>query len=262
MGAPEPESHRTAESVGDRDLRVSDAEREHVGQLLQRAVGLGMLSLGEFTERMDTALASKTRGELNSVLIDLPGIRLAGRPESAPGGFGGGANTHGPQRPGAFPGPAFAGPAFHGHGFHSPGGRADYRAPSSTRPEFANDSSSNVIRCRMSEVTRRGRWTVPPRLHLENWVASATLDFTEAVMTTQVVEIFVDDFCSSLDLVVPSEATVDLDGLELTAASAKNKVGAGPPLGPLHLVVRGRVRFGSVVAKRPLMDHWRKLIGG
>ena len=60
-----------------RDLRVSDAEREHVGQLLQRAVGQGMLSLGEFTERMDTALASKTRGELNSVLADLPGMQIA-----------------------------------------------------------------------------------------------------------------------------------------------------------------------------------------
>src|SRR3546814_14399037 len=35
-----------------------------------------MLSLGEFTERMDTALAAKTRGELNSVLADLPGITL------------------------------------------------------------------------------------------------------------------------------------------------------------------------------------------
>ncbi|MGY2063205.1 DUF1707 SHOCT-like domain-containing protein, partial [Nocardia gipuzkoensis] len=61
--------------MGDRELRVSDIEREHVGALLQRAVGLGMLSLGEFTERMDTALAAKTRGELNAVLVDLPGIR-------------------------------------------------------------------------------------------------------------------------------------------------------------------------------------------
>ncbi len=59
-----------------RDLRVSDAEREHVGELLQRAVGQGMLSLGEFTERMDTALAAKTRAELNVVLVDLPGIQL------------------------------------------------------------------------------------------------------------------------------------------------------------------------------------------
>ncbi|WP_157101125.1 DUF1707 SHOCT-like domain-containing protein [Nocardia shimofusensis] len=214
--------------MGDRDLRVSDAEREHVGQLLQRAVGLGMLSLGEFTERMDTALAAKTRGELNAVLIDLPGVRLVGDP------------------------------AFHGHAF---GAGAAYRRPPAGQQASGNDSSSNVIRARISEVSRRGRWNVPPTLHLNNWAASVTLDFTEAVMSTQVVEIFVDDFCSSLNLVVPAEATVNLDGLELIAASVANKVRTGPPLGPLHVVVRGRVRFGSVTAKRPLMDHWRALLG-
>jgi hypothetical protein len=57
-----------------RDLRVSDAEREHVTELLQRAVGRGLLSLEEFGERADTALSARTRGELNAVLADLPGL--------------------------------------------------------------------------------------------------------------------------------------------------------------------------------------------
>ncbi|MGM1059759.1 DUF1707 SHOCT-like domain-containing protein [Saccharothrix sp. Mg75] len=57
-----------------RNFRVSDAEREHVIGLLQKAIGLGLLTLDEFTERTDIALASKTRGELNAVLLDLPGI--------------------------------------------------------------------------------------------------------------------------------------------------------------------------------------------
>jgi hypothetical protein len=57
-----------------RNIRVSDADREHVLQLLQKAVAHGMLTLDEFTERTDQALASRTRGELNGVVIDLPGI--------------------------------------------------------------------------------------------------------------------------------------------------------------------------------------------
>ncbi|WP_207925910.1 DUF1707 SHOCT-like domain-containing protein [Actinocrispum wychmicini] len=57
-----------------KNLRVSDAEREHVTGLLQKAVALGMLTLDEFTERTDRALVSRTRGELNSVVIDLPGV--------------------------------------------------------------------------------------------------------------------------------------------------------------------------------------------
>jgi len=57
-----------------RDLRVSDAEREHVVSLLNKAVGRGMITLDEFTVRTDTALAAVTRADLNSVLIDLPGM--------------------------------------------------------------------------------------------------------------------------------------------------------------------------------------------
>jgi Domain of unknown function (DUF1707) len=62
--------------VEPRNLRVSDAEREHVGKLLQRAVGQGRLTVDEFAERMDAAMAARTRGELNAVLLDLPGFTL------------------------------------------------------------------------------------------------------------------------------------------------------------------------------------------
>ncbi|MQA08502.1 MAG: DUF1707 domain-containing protein [Pseudonocardiaceae bacterium] len=57
-----------------RNFRVSDAEREHVVDLLQKAIGRGLLDLDEFTSRTDTALAASTRGELNAVLVDLPGM--------------------------------------------------------------------------------------------------------------------------------------------------------------------------------------------
>ena len=60
--------------INPRDLRVSDAEREHVVNVLQKAIGRGLLDLDEFTRRTDVALASRTRGELNAVLVDLPGI--------------------------------------------------------------------------------------------------------------------------------------------------------------------------------------------
>lgn len=224
MGGPETVSDIGAEHVvGDRDLRVADAEREHVGRLLQRAVGLGMLSLGEFTERMDTALAAKTRGELNAVLIDLPGIRLVGQPP--PQQFVQGRH---PQRFAAGP-PAATG---------------------------------NIIKSTLSGVTRKGRWQVPPTLYLTNNLSGVTLDFTQAIMSTQVVEIRVNDNFSGLTLIVPPEATVDLNGLDLMGSSINNKVRTGPPIGPLHLVVHGRIRFGSVTAKHPFAAHWKKLMTG
>jgi hypothetical protein len=60
--------------IDPRELRVSDAERAHVVDVLQKAIGHGLLSLDEFTERTDAALAAKTRAELNAVLVDLPGV--------------------------------------------------------------------------------------------------------------------------------------------------------------------------------------------
>lgn len=215
-----------------KDLRVSDAEREHVGQLLQRAVGQGMLSLGEFSERMDTALGAKTRGELNVVLADLPGIRLIGEEARAQ------------QQPVPQSDP-------------HPAARPTYSAQAGF-----TGGSSDVVRGRMSNVTRKGPWHVPPQLHLNSRFSSITLDFTEAIMATQVVEIYIDDYCSSVALVVPDEATVDLNGLHLAAASANSRVRTGPPIGKLHLVVRGRIRFGSLEAKHPFGTSFRRMMGG
>lgn len=233
MGGPESVSNGvgSGDVVGDRELRVSDAEREHVGQLLQRAVGLGMLSLGEFTERMDTALAAKTRGELNAVLVDLPGVRLVGQPAAPPSTF------------------VNASPAF----------TKRVAPPSPIVPSQV--TLGNVIRSRMSGVNRRGPWQVAPALHLNNWLSGVTLDFTEAIMSTQVVEVHVDDYLSSLTLIVPAEATVDLNAIDLIGSTVNNKVRTGPPLGRLHVVVHGRIRFGSITAKHSLRAQWRKLMG-
>ncbi|GAB2635872.1 DUF1707 domain-containing protein [Prescottella soli] len=222
-----------------RDLRVSDAEREHVGKLLQRAVGQGMLSLGEFTERMDTALAAKTRGELNAVLVDLPGMQID--PTYTNG-------VHPPAVP-ASPAPAVGSPAV--------------GAPGAAAPVTGGHPGQHplVIRGRMSTITRKGRWNVPPALHLDTRMGSSTLDFTEAVMQTQVVHLTIDDSCGSVSLVLPPEATADLNDVDTVAGSVSNKVRTGPPYGPMHLVVRGRVRFGSITARYPYGTTLRRMLG-
>ncbi|MDJ0394727.1 DUF1707 domain-containing protein [Rhodococcus sp. G-MC3] len=210
----------------ERNLRVSDAEKEHVGQLLQRAVGQGMLSLGEFTERMDTALAAKTRGELNSVVADLPGMQIA--------------EQHRPEHQFYSRPPA----GTHGHEVGQRGG-----------------AGGDVVKGTMSTVSRKGPWHVPPKLSIESKMSTVTLDFTQAVMSTQVVEVTVNDYCSTISLVVPPEATVDLNAVETVGGSANNKVRTGPPIGPLHVIVRGKVRFGSITAKHPLGTSLRRMFG-
>ncbi|AZI57040.1 DUF1707 domain-containing protein [Nakamurella antarctica] len=69
----------SASSINPRDLRVSDAERSHVMAILEKATGRGLLTLNEYSDRSAAAVTAKTRAELNSVLVDLPGILVAGR---------------------------------------------------------------------------------------------------------------------------------------------------------------------------------------
>jgi hypothetical protein len=53
-------------------MRVSDADRELVVTRLNEATAEGRLSLEEFGDRVSQALASRTRGELDVVVRDLP----------------------------------------------------------------------------------------------------------------------------------------------------------------------------------------------
>jgi hypothetical protein len=64
------------DSTAAQDLRVSNAEREHVGELLTNHFAAGRLSTEEYAERSDSAARAVTRKELAQVLVDLPGATL------------------------------------------------------------------------------------------------------------------------------------------------------------------------------------------
>lgn len=175
-----------------------------MSQLLERAVGQGMLTLDEFSERIDRTLAARTRGQLGAVVADLPGMDLV----------------------------------------HS---------------EPAMPAVAQQLRGRMSSVERRGQWTVPPRLALNTRMCDTTLDFSNATLQSTTVLIEIDDYCSTTNLLLPDGATADLNGVETFAGSTTVKVPYGPPSERLHLVVRGRVRFGSVTARYPLGTALRRM---
>jgi Domain of unknown function (DUF1707) len=57
---------------GDPDLRASDDDREDVVRQLQRGLTTGRLTVEEFDERVRTAYAARTMGELADLIRDLP----------------------------------------------------------------------------------------------------------------------------------------------------------------------------------------------
>jgi hypothetical protein len=56
----------------DGGIRASDADREHVVEILREAYSDGRLSLDEFDERTSVAFAAKTWGGLRDLTRDLP----------------------------------------------------------------------------------------------------------------------------------------------------------------------------------------------
>jgi Domain of unknown function (DUF1707) len=55
-----------------RNLRVSDAERQAVARRLERALRDGLLTIVEFDLRVQAAYAARTRGDLEDLTEDLP----------------------------------------------------------------------------------------------------------------------------------------------------------------------------------------------
>lgn len=160
-----------------------------------------MITLDEFSDRYDAALAARTRGELSVVVADLPLV-----------------------------------------------------SPQVARPP-------EVLRGRMSSIVRRGQWNVAPTLQLNTRLCSTTLDFTSAVLAGPVVTVLTDDYCSSTELIVPASATADLNGVDAVAGSATVKVRTSPPSRELHLIVRGKVRMGSVTVRHAWGSWLRRLHG-
>jgi Domain of unknown function (DUF1707)/Cell wall-active antibiotics response 4TMS YvqF len=53
-------------------LRASDTERQSIADRLNAAVGEGRLTLEEFSDRVGSAYAARTHGELETLVADLP----------------------------------------------------------------------------------------------------------------------------------------------------------------------------------------------
>lgn len=65
-------------------LRVSDAERREVADLLARHFADGRLDQAELDERIDRAMAAKTRADLGGLLTDLPSLDADAAPSAPP----------------------------------------------------------------------------------------------------------------------------------------------------------------------------------
>jgi hypothetical protein len=113
-----------------------------------------------------------------------------------------------------------------------------------------------VLRAGMSNIKRTGAWSVPPKLKVQTGMGSVMLDFCEADIPHQVVEIDLDVGAGSAKLIVPDDATVNVDGMVTSMGTVKSKLPSSPRAGAPHFVITGRAGMGSVVVRRRF--RWRR----
>jgi hypothetical protein len=89
------------------EMRVGDAEREATAAELREHYASGRLTLDELNERLDKALAAKTRGDLDALMRDLPSARprVSGAGTGATGAGWTGAGSGWTGQESGWPGP-------------------------------------------------------------------------------------------------------------------------------------------------------------
>ncbi len=107
-----------------------------------------------------------------------------------------------------------------------------------------------VLKAGMSTIKRTGRWSVPARLRVLSGMGSVVLDFCDADNPHPVVEIELELGAGSARLLVPDDATANIDDLVPGMGSVKSRVPSRPRAGSPHFVVHGRTAMGSVTVRR------------
>lgn len=177
-------------------MRASDAERDAAIRRLGGACTEGRLTLGEFEERIEHAMAARTRGELAELLSDLPAI---------------GAEAHsstGLEQP------------------LSTGLAPDARACRNTQ------LSLNLF----GGLRRHGRWTLPRHLVHVAVAGGTTLDLSEAELSREEVTLTVVTILGGVDVRIPDALRLDVSGISILGGRRIAQRHSASPDAPLiHL---------------------------
>jgi hypothetical protein len=214
------------EPVDPRDLRISDADRHRVAELLREAAGEGRLDLDELDQRLEQTYAAKTYGDLVPLTLDLPGH----------------ADTTPALRPGGVPARGHDGRPVH--------------APAGAAPTW------NTSLAIMSESTRGGVWLVGERHVATAVMGSVVIDLREAVFPAGRgdVTIWAVAVMGSVQVLVDHTTAVVVDGLGIMGAFQEHRSRFPVEVDTAGPVVRvtGVALMGSVEVRRKETDAQKR----
>lgn len=196
-------------------MRISDADRHRVAELLRDAAAEGRLEMDELDERLGAAYAAKTYAELVPLTLDLPA-----------------AGVEAPLPP-----PQASSPA------HRPMGQA---------PAGPSPASSLAL---MSGVDRRGVWTVGERHTAVTLMGGVVIDLREAHFTSPETTIQAHAIMGGVDVIVNAHTRVVVNGIGIMGAfdQARDRVTAEFDANSPTVRVTGFALMGGVTVTRKQM---------
>ncbi|MEU6967979.1 DUF1707 domain-containing protein [Kitasatospora aureofaciens] len=222
VAAPRP----STAPVADAEMRVSDADRERIAELLRDAYAEGRLDAEEHAERIEAAYAARTFGDLVPLTRDLPAHRSVS--------------------------------------FDKPPLGAQEPAPAPARPlPPARQEAPSVVAI-FGGAARKGRWRVGSHLTAFTAFGGVDIDLTDAVFESPEVEITVTAIFGGVEIRVPENVSLIGSGVGIFGGFDVREQTVADPYAPV-VRVKGVALFGGCNAKprrgKKLREWVRKQLG-
>ena len=123
---------------------------------------------------------------------------------------------------------------------------ARMRTPFTQSSEQVNGEKITAI---LSSDQRSGEWVVPKEIHLNNYLGSIELDFTNAIFSHPEVHIYVNCILGSDEIVVPENVDVQTQTTNIMGSLVNKRVSLGPRYEDKQrpcIIIHGRIILGSV----------------
>ena len=208
------------ERHGDLEMRASDTDRERVADRLRTAAGHGRITMDELEERLESAYAARTYGELVPLTADLP-------VEDA--------------RPGAEP-------------------VLDPRSSNALVVGEQQHHDRSTAIAIMSGANRGGRWIVPRKVRVFAFWGGSVIDLRDARFENGTTTITATAIMGGVQIIAPEGVHVRVTGVGIMGGFGETRSNeVGPGSAPV-VRVRGLAFWGGVHVRHVKREKEQKEI--
>ncbi|WP_067441641.1 DUF1707 SHOCT-like domain-containing protein [Nocardioides jensenii] len=213
---------------GPHEMRISDADRHKVAEVLREAAGEGRIDFDELDERLEATYAAKVYADLVPITVDLPtkGLDLP-RPLQA----------------------------------DDPARRS---TPAASLPAGVNAPTHKSSLAIMGGQDRRGVWQVGRTHTAFALMGGIDIDLRQAILTEHETTIIANTVMGGIDVIVNAFTVVIVEGLGIMGDFSQGRDRTEAQLGPDSPIVRvkGFALMGGVtVVRKPMPGEGRRRRG-